>query len=66
MQSKEIVKANLTNEKVKAKFTNQFDLVNCAIGYAREIIHGRNPTVETENQNIAVKALMELNSQEIS
>lgn len=57
---------NLTNERVKnlAKFSNQFDLVNSAIGLAREIIKGRQPDVETDNQNVAVQALMELADQE--
>lgn len=64
MSNKEIVKVCLTNERVKAKFTNQFDLVNCAIGFAREIIKGRITSAETDNQNVAVQALMELTNQE--
>lgn len=61
---REILKSNLTNEKVKAKFTNQFDLVNCAIGFAREIIKGRETMAQTDNQNVAVMALMELTNLE--
>lgn len=66
MPGRDFSKDSLTNEKVKTlpQFTNQFDLVNFTIGLAREIIKGRHPTVESDNQNIAVQALMELTSED--
>jgi hypothetical protein len=65
MATKEFFKSSLTNEKVKANCANQFDLVNNAIRMAREIIRGRITSAETDNLNVAVQALMELNEQEV-
>ncbi|MBA3602654.1 MAG: hypothetical protein H0W50_03220 [Parachlamydiaceae bacterium] len=54
-------KGNLTSEKLKACFPNQFDLVNSAIKCAREIIRSENrPPVDGENQNVAAQAISQL------
>ena len=54
-------KGNLTSEKLKACFPNQFDLVNSAIKCARDIIHSDNrPPVDGENQNVAAQAIIQL------
>lgn len=59
-------KENLTNEKLKAEFTNQFDLVICAIGYARDIIKERSATGgHTDSQNTAVQALIKLSGRDL-
>jgi hypothetical protein len=55
------VKRNLTSEKLKACFPNQFDLVNSAIQCARDIIHSENRApVDGENQNVAAQAIVQL------
>lgn len=57
----DLKKENLTNEKLKQKFSSQFDLVNYAIKLAENMIaSGRAPRVATENQNIALQIMMEL------
>lgn len=57
-------KGNLTSEKLKACFPNQFDLVNSAIACARNIIRSENRAAVTdENQNVAAQAIEELEIQ---
>ncbi len=54
-------KGNLTSEKLKACFPNQFDLVTRAIECARGIIRSENrPPVDGENQNVAAQAIAQL------
>jgi hypothetical protein len=54
-------KVNLTSEKLKACFPNQFDLVNSAIKCARDIIRSDNrPPVDGENQNVVAQAITQL------
>lgn len=51
----------LTNEKLKEKFSSQFDLVNYAIRIAEDmIITGREPRVNTEELNRAYQVLLEI------
>jgi DNA-directed RNA polymerase subunit omega len=58
--SKEL-KGNLTNEAIKKRFDNQFDLVNYAIGIAKEmILAGRGPRVKTQTENPALQVLEEI------
>lgn len=54
----------LTNEKLKSEFSNQFDLVICAIGIARDIIAEKAVSMQYDNQNSAVQALAKLNDKE--
>lgn len=58
-------KENLTNEEVKGNFPNQFEMVICAIGFARDIIKERNATGANDNQNSAVQALGRLTGKEL-
>lgn len=52
---------NLTNEKIKEKYDNQFDLVNYAIKLASEMIQSnRPPRVDMETENPAVLVLEEI------
>ncbi len=54
-------KDSLTNEKLKAKFTSQFELVNYAIKLAENMIHtGRGPRVRVESDNVAQNVLAEI------
>lgn len=64
MAGGEFKKEALTNEKIKKNFDNPFDSVTLAIRLAREIIRGRPTSAETDNQNVAVQALMELHEEE--
>lgn len=62
MLGKEKGKDSLTSEKLKAKFPNQFDLVNSAIKCARDIIRrGQEPTENGESVNVAFLAVEMLN-----
>lgn len=55
------LKDYLTNEKIRKKFGNQFDLVNYAIKLAENmIISGRDPRVKTESQNRSLQVLAEI------
>jgi hypothetical protein len=56
---------NLTNEEVKGNFTNQFEMVICAIGFARDIIRERAASGNIDNQNSAVQALGRLSGKEL-
>ena len=50
----------LTNEKLKSRFTNQFDLVNHAIKMAEELIASGRVSqfkVDGHNNNIALQIL---------
>ncbi len=58
-------KENLTNEELKAGFLNQFDLVNCAIKYARDIIKERQTSAQDDSQNSAVLALIKLSQKDL-
>ena len=52
---------NLTNEEISKKFTNQFDLVNYAIGLATNMIRtGRDPRVKMNTENPALLILEEI------
>lgn len=52
---------NLTNEEISKKFTNQFDLVNYAIGLATNMIQtGRDPRVKMNTENPALLILEEI------
>lgn len=54
-------KDNLTNEKIKKRFDNQFDLVNYAIGIAKDMINaGRAPRIKTQTENPALLVLEEI------
>lgn len=54
-------KLHLTNEDIKAKFRNNFDLVNYAIKLAENMIKtGREPRVKSEIQNRAMLILGEI------
>lgn len=51
----------LTNEKIRKKFDNQFDLVNYAIRLAENMIHtGRDPRVKTDSYNRSLHVLSEI------
>ncbi|MEI8365665.1 MAG: hypothetical protein WCF65_04520 [Parachlamydiaceae bacterium] len=55
------IKECLTNEKIRKKFVNQFDLVNYAIRLAENmIITGRDPRVKIDSQNRALQVLSEI------
>ena len=56
-------KINMTNEKLRERFsTSQFDLVSYAIKLAENMIRsGRAPRVKSDNQNIAMLILDEIN-----
>ena len=54
-------KDDLTNEKVRKKFTNQFDLINYTITLATSLIRsGRSPRVPVTTDNPALQAIEEL------
>lgn len=54
-------KDSLTNEKLKSKFTSQFELVNYAIKLAENMIHtGRGPRVRVDSDNVAQNVLSEI------
>lgn len=54
-------KVSLTNEKVKMRFENQFDLVNYAIKIAKDmILAGRSPRVRSQTENTALIVLEEI------
>ncbi|MGA8164213.1 MAG: hypothetical protein WB791_04210 [Waddliaceae bacterium] len=56
---------NLTNEKVRTRFTNQFDLINHAIKLAEDLIKsGRHLREHTTTDNPALQAIEELLSHE--
>lgn len=51
----------LTNEKIRKKFDNQFDLVNYAIKLAENmILTGRDPRVKTDSYNRSLHVLSEI------
>lgn len=55
------INKDLTNEKLRGKFPNQFDMVNCAIRFAREAIYSkRPPRVNIDTQNVAFQIVQEL------
>jgi len=58
----ESIKDNLTNEKLKARFLSQFDLVNYAIKLAENMIAtGRAPRVRSNmDNNVALQILQEI------
>jgi DNA-directed RNA polymerase subunit omega len=57
----DFIKEELTNEKLKKRFTSQFDLVNYAIKLAAEMIRsGRAPRVHSDVQNVALLIMQEL------
>lgn len=58
-------KENLTNEKIKDEYVNQFDMVINAIEIAREIIHERIVSGNVETGNSAVEALSKLSGKEL-
>lgn len=52
---------SLTNEKLKAKFISQFELVNYAIRLAENMIHsGRGPRVRLDTDNVAQQVVAEI------
>lgn len=54
-------KDQLTNEKIRKKFENQFDLVNYAIKLAENmILTGRDPRVKTDSYNRSLHVLSEI------
>lgn len=54
-------KDQLTNEKIRKKFTSQFELVNYAIKLAENMIHtGRDPRVKIDSQNRSLQVLSEI------
>lgn len=54
-------KETITNEKIRKKFKNQFDLVNYAIKLAENMIKsGRDARVKVESQNRASQLLAEI------
>jgi DNA-directed RNA polymerase subunit omega len=56
-----VVQKNITNEALKKKFKNQFELVSYAIALAENmILTGREPRVKTTSQNRAVQVLEEI------
>ena len=51
----------ITNETLKKKFQNQFELVSYAISLAENmIVTGRDPRVKTDTQNRAMQVLEEI------
>lgn len=59
MEKKEL----LTNESIRKKFKSQFELVNYAIELSEQmIVSGRSPMVTTENENVAVVIIKEIES----
>lgn len=55
------LKDYLTNEKVRKKFSSQFDLVNYAIKLAANMImSGRDSRVKIDSQNRAMQVLSEI------
>lgn len=58
MDNKEI-----TTEKIRKKFDNQFELVIYAISLARNMIEtGRAPHIKVESENPALRVLAEISS----
>lgn len=56
-----MIQKNITNEALKKKFVNQFELVSYAISLAENmILTGRDPRVKTETQNRAMQILEEI------
>lgn len=54
-------KQTLTNEELRDRFSNQFELVNYAIGLAENMIYsGRDSRVKTDVQNRAYQILEEV------
>lgn len=54
-------KENLTNEKLRNKFANQFELVSYAIRLADNMIKtGRTPRVQIGSQNACLNVLAEI------
>ena len=63
MDKQAVFKDTLTNEKIRAKFTSQFELVGYAIKLAENMIKtGRGSRVKTESQNKALQILAEIAS----
>lgn len=54
-----------TNEHLRQKFKNQFEMVNCAIHRAEEIIRrGEQPHLSYESQNVALHVIELINDEE--
>lgn len=61
MEYKDPRKGHLTNEHMKQKFKNQFDMVNYAIQLAENMIRsGRDARVKAETQNRALQVILEI------
>lgn len=59
----EVVVDQITNEELRKRFKNQFELVNYAIKIAENLITtGRAPRVEVDIQNPVIQALKEISS----
>ena len=55
------LKDHLTNEEIRGKFNNQFDLVNYAIKLVADMIQtGRAPRTATHTENPALQVLEEI------
>lgn len=58
---KKKVRSHLTSERLRKRFTSQFDLVNYAIQIAENVVStGRDVNVKTEVQNPAYNILEEI------
>lgn len=63
MDKQTVFKESLTNEKIRAKFSSQFELVGYAIKLAENMIKtGRGSRVKTDSQNRAFQILAEIAS----
>jgi DNA-directed RNA polymerase subunit omega len=63
MDKQAVFKESLTNEKIRTKFTSQFELVSYAIKLAENMIKtGRGSRVKTDSQNRALQILAEIAS----
>lgn len=60
VNKEKLSKERLTNEKVKSKFPNQFDMVNSAIRIARDIIRSGRAS---EGQNVPLQAIQDLDNE---
>ncbi|MBS4170869.1 MULTISPECIES: hypothetical protein [unclassified Neochlamydia] len=56
-----MIQKNITNEALKKKFKNQFEMVGYAISLAENmILTGRDPRVKSDTQNRALQILEEI------
>lgn len=56
-------KEQLTNEKIRKRFVNQFELVNYAIKLAENMIRtGRDPRVKVDSHNRSLQVIGEIAS----